>query len=51
MIPDLGKYGAEVMSAYGVSFALLLLLVLASLLASRKAGKALKAAEERRQNG
>ncbi|MEM8554352.1 MAG: heme exporter protein CcmD [Pseudomonadota bacterium] len=51
MIPDLGKYAGAVLSAYGVSLALLLGLVLVSVIAGRKASAALKDAEARRDNG
>lgn len=37
MIPDLGKYADAVLSAYGASLLLILVLVFASLRASRKA--------------
>lgn len=51
VIPDLGKYAVAVLSAYGVSILLLVLLVGGSILASRRAAKALKAAEARRGRG
>lgn len=51
MIPDLGKYAGEVLSAYGASLALLLVLVVVSLRASRKAKAALVALEKDRVNG
>lgn len=41
-MPDLGKYAAEVLTAYGVSIALLILLVLVVWGRSRKAKKALE---------
>lgn len=47
MIPDLGKYAATVLSAYGASIALLLLLVWMSLRASRKARKDLEKVERK----
>lgn len=51
MMLDLGKYADTVLSAYGVSLALLVALVVASVLASARARKELEAAEERRKNG
>ncbi len=48
-MPDLGKYADTVLSAYGVSIALLLVLVWLSLRASRKAKEAL--AKVDRKNG
>lgn len=47
MIPDLGKYTVTVLSAYGASIALLVLLVWASLRASRKARKDLEKVERK----
>jgi len=47
MIPDLGKYAAEVLSAYAVSLGLLIALVLASVRAARKARAALDEVEAR----
>lgn len=47
MIPDLGKYAATVLSAYGASIALLLLLVWMSLRGSRKARKDLEKVERK----
>ena len=51
MIPDLGKYAGTVLSAYGVSLALLAVLVAASVIAGRRAARRLQDAEERRRNG
>ena len=52
MLPDLGKYATEVMSAYAVSLLLLLLLVVLTLRRGRRARAALRAAEqEAKQNG
>ncbi len=48
MMPDLGKYAVEVLSAYGVSLVLLAVLVLASVRSARRARSDLLAAEERR---
>lgn len=50
MMPDLGKYADAVLNAYGVSLVMLVALVAASVIASRKAARDLKAAEERRRN-
>lgn len=50
MMPDLGKYAVEVLSAYGVSLALLAVLVLASVRSARKARVELEAAEARRRD-
>ena len=47
MIPELGKYTATVLSAYGASIALLVLLVWASLRASKKARRALEKVERK----
>ncbi|MGB0658804.1 MAG: heme exporter protein CcmD [Mangrovicoccus sp.] len=49
MMPDLGKYAVQVLSAYGVSVVLLVGLVGLSLRAARHAAADLKDAEERRQ--
>ena len=46
MMPDLGKYAFEVLSAYGVSLALLALLVLMTLRRGRAARATLNAAEK-----
>lgn len=51
MMPDLGKYAAEVLSAYGVSLTLMALLVLVSLRRARKVKAALREIEERRKDG
>lgn len=50
MIPDLGKYNTEVLSAYAVSVLLLVLLVLLSLRAGAKAKRGLERAEEKVRN-
>ncbi len=47
MMPDLGKYAAVVLSAYGASIAVLAVLVAASLLRGRKIRRALKSVEDR----
>lgn len=49
MIPDLGKYALEVLSAYVVSLVLLIGLIWISLRAGRKARAALKDIEARRE--
>ncbi|MGB3243406.1 MAG: heme exporter protein CcmD [Sulfitobacter sp.] len=45
-MPELGKYAAEVLAAYGVSLVLLALLVLVTLRRGRRARAALSAAEQ-----
>jgi len=47
MIPDLGKYADTVLSAYGASIILLVLLVGASIRRGRKVRAALRKVEER----
>ena len=47
MIPDLGKYATEVLSAYGASLVLILGLVWASLARSKRVLRALREVEER----
>ena len=47
MIPDLGKYAGTVLSAYGASISLMVLLVWASLRSSRKALKELEKVERK----
>ena len=49
-MPDLGKYGTEVLSAYGVTIVLLLGLVWATWTRSRRVRRELEQAEERRRN-
>lgn len=44
-MPDLGKYATEVLLAYGISIALLVLLILVVWLRARKARKALEEVE------
>ncbi|SNS54868.1 heme exporter protein CcmD [Antarctobacter heliothermus] len=51
MMPELGKYAATVLASYGVSIALLLLLVLASVRRARKVRANLERIEERQRNG
>lgn len=48
MIPDLGKYAVEVSLAYGVSIALLALIIVLSWTKSRKVHQALQDAEARK---
>jgi heme exporter protein D len=51
-MPDLGKYGDTVLSAYGVSIALLVVLIGLSLWRGRKVRIALSEVEERaKRNG
>ncbi len=50
MMPDLGKYGAEVLSAYGATIALLAVLVWASWVRARRVRAALEEAEARRKD-
>lgn len=47
MIPDLGKYAATVLSAYGASLILLVVLVAVSLWRGRKVRAEMAQAEER----
>lgn len=51
MMPELGKYAVTVLSSYGVSLLLLLLLVLASIRRSRKVRADLERIEERQRHG
>ncbi|KMW57010.1 hypothetical protein AIOL_001968 [Candidatus Rhodobacter oscarellae] len=48
MMPDLGKYAGAVLSAYGVSLALILGIVVLSVLQARRARQRLAEAEARR---
>lgn len=48
MMPDLGKYQAEVLSAYAVTLVLLVALVVLSWLRARKVRRQLDEVEERR---
>jgi len=48
MMPDLGKYADAVLSAYTASVVLIVVLVLFSVVQSRRAKAALKDVEERR---
>ena len=50
MIPDLGKYAVAVLSAYGVSLSILLVLIWQSLARSAKVKKALEDYEAKRKN-
>ena len=49
MMPDLGKYAATVLLAYGGSIALLAVLVAASLLSGRRARRTLQEVERRQE--
>ena len=51
MMPDLGKYAGEVLTSYGASLLLLVVLVVVSLRASRAAKVALDALEKDRTDG
>jgi heme exporter protein D len=46
MMPDLGKYATEVLSAYAITLALMAVLLLLSVQRGRKARAALRRAEE-----
>ena len=48
MIPDLGKYATEVLLAYGVSIALLVILIALSVRRARRVRAQLEAVEARR---
>ena len=51
-MPDLGKYAVEVLSAYGISLALIFGLLAVSLIKGQRARKALALAEaEQKSNG
>jgi len=47
MIPELGKYHNEVLTSYGVTFLLLFVLLVFSLIRSRRIQRNLAEAEER----
>ncbi|PRY26255.1 heme exporter protein D [Aliiruegeria haliotis] len=49
MMPDLGKYAADVLAAYAVSLGLIAVLLIVSLRQSRKTRTALRQVEESRQ--
>ncbi|RDC73368.1 heme exporter protein CcmD [Rhodovulum sp. 12E13] len=51
MMPDLGKYALWVLSAYGVSIALLASITMLSILQARRTRRALQAMEEGRKPG
>ena len=51
MIPDLGKYAATVLWAYGISLALLALIIGLSIWQARRMKRRLDAAEDRRTRG
>jgi len=46
MMPDLGKYATEVLSAYGITLGLMAVLLVLSIQRGRKARTALRRAEE-----
>lgn len=48
MIPELGKYAGPVLASYGVSLALLALLIVASVLRSRRVKRELEQVEGRK---
>ena len=50
MMPDLGKYAAEVMSAYAVSILLIALIVVFSIWRGARVRAALREVEARREN-
>lgn len=49
MIPDLGKYATEVLAAYGVSIALLVIIIALSMRRAAKVRKQLAEVEARRE--
>lgn len=49
MMPELGKYAAEVLAAYGVTGVLLAGLVALTVLKSRRVAQALREVEDRRE--
>lgn len=52
MIPDLGKYAATVLGAYGATLAVLAVLIIATVMRGRKVRAELEAVEQRiRGNG
>jgi heme exporter protein D len=51
MMPDLGKYALWVLSAYGVSIALLAAITVLSILQARRTRRALQAIEVGRKSG
>jgi len=50
-MPDLGKYGVEILSAYAATVVLLSALILLTWVRSRSVRRALDAAEKRLKNG
>ena len=48
MMPDLGKYAAAVLTSYGVSIGLIVLLIVSSVWRSRKVRHELESVEKRR---
>lgn len=51
MLPELGKYAVPVLSAYGVSLGLIVVMIAQSLWKSAKVKRNLQQIEERRKNG
>ncbi|MEO3413895.1 heme exporter protein CcmD [Roseovarius sp. CAU 1744] len=51
MMPELGKYAATVLSAYGVSIVLILGLVALSMIRAAQVKKQLQDVEEKMKNG
>ncbi len=51
MMPDLGRYAVEVLSAYGVSIALLASIVAISVARARRVRRELAEAEARQRRG
>ena len=51
MMPELGKYAVTVLSSYGISLALLVLLVAFSIMRARRVRAQLERIEERQKNG
>ncbi len=51
MMPDLGKYAVEVLSAYGVTLALLAAIVVVSVMRERRVRRDLQDAEARHRRG
>ncbi len=51
MMPDLGKYAVEVLSAYGVTIGLLIAIVAVSVMRERRVKRDLEDAEARHRRG
>ncbi len=51
MMPDLGKYAVEVLSAYGVTIGLLIVIVALSMVRDRRVKRDLEDAEARHRRG